>query len=84
MNNRRNFIRRIGVGIAAAITGPNILIAAASDRQRWRRRSSGVLVLNPEWVTAPYVVWISCHPDAFRVICPGNDIGDLLAYGHVV
>ena len=67
--NRRGFFKSLGLAIGVAAVAPAVLIPRASDAFKWKR-ASGIWVLNPEWVNAPYEIgycWIDPDP---RTITP--------------
>lgn len=57
--NRRGFLKSLGLALGVAVA-PQVLLSRAPDAFKWKRASSGVWVLNPEWVNAPYEIgyWI--------------------------
>lgn len=62
--NRRSFIKSLTTATAASIFLPRAADAFTWKRTKFLRRSSGMWVVNPEWVAAPYRI------DFF--LCPGE------------
>jgi hypothetical protein len=57
--NRRSFFKTL----AAATAGFTILPAATTYGRIWRvERKVQLVVLNPEWENAPYVIHLISHP----------------------
>jgi hypothetical protein len=68
MIDRRSFFKNILVAAVA----PSLLLSISPDKFKWKRQaSSGIYVINPEWVNAPYEICFVGSPSAgFRDITP--------------
>jgi hypothetical protein len=61
--NRRGFLKGALAGLAA-----NIFVPRATDAFKWKRRASGIWVVNPEWVKAPYEIHYYYLPENKSVV----------------
>lgn len=60
MNNRRSFFAQLALGSAAIFTGPQIFLP--KEPVKWKR-TPGLWIRNPEWVSAPYeILIVDAHP----------------------
>ncbi len=78
----RSFIKSmLMVGIA-----PTILTSVAADKFKWKPTSSGLVVLNPEWLDAPYeIIWFSGFGQSYypQLHVRGNDVKFHTANQHL-
>lgn len=62
-SNRRGFLK----SMLAAAVGASILVPTFSDAHKWKRSAkTGLWVLNPEYVNAPYEVRFLFNPAALE------------------
>lgn len=53
--NTRSFFKSLATIAIGSIVAPQVLIPKFADSFKWKRQAeSGIYVLNPEWVNAPY------------------------------
>jgi hypothetical protein len=56
MNSRRSFFGQLALAVGAAIAAPSVLVPLAKDAYRWKKTHSGIWIVNPEWLAAPYEI----------------------------
>lgn len=56
MQTRRSFFSTLALGLTGAIIAPSLLLSKSDDRFKWKRAASGVWVINPDYINAPYEI----------------------------